>query len=317
MNYEVHHGRVHIIGAPMDLGQEKRGVDLGPTAIRYAGLVGRLERQGWEVIDWGDISVAASEQMMRHVSFGGHPAYHAGAIINIARGLHHHVEEHVRAEDKLIMLGGDHSASLGSVASSLQRPGKTGVIWIDAHGDFNTPATSPSGNVHGMVVAWLMGKGIPRPGVSETKLQADEICMIAIRDLDPLEAIALEESGIKVATIREVEERGISVVVHEALDLLGDVTSLHVSFDLDSLDPNVAPGVGTPVPGGLTHREALLLAEILGDDGRVCSLDLVEVNPMLDVGNKTADFAVNVAASMLGERILHPSNVTPQMLEQE
>ncbi len=302
-------GQVHIIGAPMDLGQEKRGVDLGPTAIRYAGLGGRLERQGWEVIDWGDVSVAASEQMMRHVSFGGHAAYHAGAIISIARSLHQHVEEHVSPQDKLIMLGGDHSASLGSVASSLQRPGRTGLLWIDAHGDFNTPATSPSGNVHGMVVAWLMGDGIPRPGVGATKLQADQVCMIAIRDLDPLEATRLDASGIAVATIRKVEERGISDVVHEALDKLGDVDSLHVSFDLDALDPVVAPGVGTPVPGGLTHREALLLAEILGDDGRVCALDLVEVNPILDVGNKTANFAVDVAASLLGERILHPANV--------
>ncbi len=302
-------GQVHIIGAPMDLGQEKRGVDLGPTAIRYAGLAGRLERQGWDVIDWGDVSVAASGQMMRNVSFGGYPAYHAGAIINIARSLHQHVEEHVRPQDKLIMLGGDHSASLGSVASSLQRPGKTGLLWIDAHGDFNTPATSPSGNVHGMVVAWLMGDGIPRPGVGATNLQAGQVCMIAIRDLDPMEAIRLDASGIAVATIRKVEERGISDVVHEALDKLGDVDSLHVSFDLDALDPDVAPGVGTPVPGGLTHREALLLAEILGDDGRVCALDLVEVNPILDVGNKTANFAVDVAASLLGERILRPANV--------
>ncbi len=302
-------GQVHVIGAPMDLGQEKRGVDLGPTAIRYAGLAGRLERQGWDVIDWGDVSVAASGQMMRNVSFGGYPAYHAGAIINIARSLHQHVEEHVRPQDKLIMLGGDHSASLGSVASSLQRPGKTGLLWIDAHGDFNTPATSPSGNVHGMVVAWLMGDGILRPGVGATNLQADQVCMIAIRDLDPMEAIRLDASGIAVATIRKVEERGISDVVHETLDKLGDVDSLHVSFDLDALDPDVAPGVGTPVPGGLTHREALLLAEILGDDGRVCALDLVEVNPILDVGNKTANFAVDVAASLLGERILRPANV--------
>lgn len=310
MTTETHHpGRIHIYGVPMDLGQEKRGVDLGPIAIRYAGLTGRLERQGWEVIDHGDVSMEASKRMMRHVNYGGHKIYHAGAIINIARALHHRIEDDVRLQDKVLMLGGDHSASLGSVASTLERPGRAGVIWIDAHGDFNTPETSPSGNVHGMVVAWLMGRGIPRPGVSEVKLQPDQVCMIAIRDLDPLEAANLEASGINVATIRDVEERGISAVVHDALDDLGEIDSLHVSFDLDSLEPNVAPGVGTPVPGGLTHREALLLAEILGDDGRVTTLDLVEVNPILDEANKTARFAVDVAASLLGERILHPEDV--------
>ncbi len=310
MTTQTHHpGRIHVYGVPMDLGQEKRGVDLGPIAIRYAGLMERLARQGWDVVDHGDVSMEAAKQMMRQVNFGGHIVYHASAIINIARALHHRIEEDVRLQDKVLMLGGDHSASLGSVASTLERPGKAGVIWIDAHGDFNTPQTSPSGNVHGMVVAWLMGRGIPRPGVSEIKLQPEQVCMIAIRDLDPLEADALEHSGINVATIRDVEERGISAVVHEALDILDDVDALHVSFDLDSLEPNVAPGVGTPVPGGLTHREALLLAEILGDDGRVTTLDLVEVNPILDEANKTARFAVDVAASLMGERILHPEDI--------
>lgn len=310
MTTETHHpGRIHIYGVPMDLGQEKRGVDLGPIAIRYAGLAGRLERQGWEVIDHGDMSMDASRLMMRKVNFGGHTVYHSSAIINIARSLHHRIEEDARPQDKVLMLGGDHSASLGSVASTLERPGRAGVIWIDAHGDFNTPQTSPSGNVHGMVVAWLMGRGIPRPGVSDIHLQPDQMCMIAIRDLDPREAVNLEASGINVATIRDVEERGISVVVHDALDRLGDIDSLHVSFDLDSLEPAVAPGVGTPVPGGLTQREALLLAEILGDDGRVTTLDLVEVNPILDEANKTARFAVDIAASLMGERILHPEDV--------
>ncbi len=310
MTTRTHHpGRIHIYGVPMDLGQEKRGVDLGPIAIRYAGLTDRLTRQGWDVTDHGDMSVDASRLMMRKVNFGGHTVYHSNAIINIARALHHRIEEDVSPQDKVLMLGGDHSASLGSVASTLERPGRAGVIWVDAHGDFNTPQTSPSGNVHGMVVAWLMGRGIPRPGVSEIHLQPDQMCMIAIRDLDPVEAVNLEASGISVATIRDVEERGISVVVHDALDRLGDIDSLHLSFDLDSLEPSVAPGVGTPVPGGLTQREALLLAEILGDDGRVTTLDLVEVNPILDEANKTAKFAVDIAASLMGERILHPEDV--------
>jgi arginase len=190
------------------------------------------------------------------------------------------------------------------VSAALTRTPKVGVLWIDAHGDFNTPQTTPSGNVHGMVVSSLMGMGPEVLTIGDLRLRPDQIVQIGIRDLDAEEKVALAQSGIRVFTMRDIDETGMATVVNAALEQLGDVEVIHVSLDIDALDPTVAPGVGTPVPGGLTYREAHLLLEMLADDGRVRSLDIVEVNPILDERNATAQVAVELAASLFGSRIL-------------
>jgi arginase len=213
----------------------------------------------------------------------------------------------VEEGDFAIYLGGDHSISIGSIAAAAQTEDPIGVIWIDAHADFNTPQSSPSGNIHGMPVAALIGEGaeqlvgVGHPG---PKIQPVHIVQIGIRDLDDSERERLAHSLIHVFTMRHLDEMGMAVVAKKALEKLGHLKRLHVSLDMDSLDPDEAPGVGTPVPGGLSYREAHLLMEILGDNGRVQSLDVVEINPILDDRNKTAELAVELIASLLGKRIL-------------
>lgn len=293
---------IRIYGVPMDLGQNRRGVDMGPSAIRYAGLQKRLERLGLTVHDSGNIRVPGPEELHDDPQFEN--ACNAFAIAEVCQRTHDAMRECVAADERAIFLGGDHSIALGTVSGALHREGRLGVLWIDTHADFNTPAISPSGNVHGMVVAALMGRCPPPLHVGERLLQADQIIMIAVRDLDPLEKIAIREAGIKVLTMRDIDENGMANVVRAALRLLGNVSAIHVSFDMDSLDPTVAPGVGTPVFGGLTLREAHLIMELLADDGRVCSLDLVEVNPILDERNRTAEAAVELASSLFGQRII-------------
>jgi arginase len=233
-----------------------------------------------------------------------HPAYHLAAIARVAEEIYAHVRNSIEANERVICLGGDHSMSIGSVAGALYSSDRVGVIWVDAHGDFNTPQTSPSGNIHGMVVRSLMGQGPASLAIGERQLQVEQIVMIGIRDLDPLERLDLRASGMKVLTMRDIDENGMAAVMRAALNTLGNVDTIHVSFDMDSLDPAIAPGVGTPVAGGLSYREAHLLMEMLADDGRVKSLDLVEVNPILDISNQTAQVAVEMAASLFGQRIL-------------
>ncbi len=297
-------GAIRIYGVPMDLGQNRRGVDMGPSAIRYAGLQTRLERIGWTVCDGGNISVPGLEEIPGLETVEGRPAHHLSAVVRVARQVYERACRCIEMGERAVFLGGDHSISLGTVAGALQQPGRVGVLWIDAHGDFNTPAISPSGNIHGMVVSGLMGLGPAAFMVGQRPLRTDQIAMIGVRDLDPDERTALRASGIKVLTMRSIDENGMANVVHAALNTLGNVDAIHVSFDLDSIDPEYAPGVGTPVPGGLSYREAHLLMEMLADDGRVRSLDLVEVNPILDIGNRTAEVAVGMAASVFGQRIL-------------
>lgn len=277
---------------------------MGPSAIRYAGLQRRLEYLGLEVHEGGNVRVPVFEEIPRDQTVDGRPAHHISAIASAAEDVYRRMLASVAAEEDVVILGGDHSISLGSVAGALHRADRVGVLWVDAHGDFNTPETSPSGNVHGMVVAGLMGRGPESLMVGDRCLQPDQIVMIGVRDLDPLERLALRNSGIKVLTMRDIDENGMAQVVHAALNVLGNVDAIHVSFDMDSLDPAVAPGVGTPVPGGLSYREAHLLMEMLADDGRVRSLDIVEINPILDTANGTAEVAVSMAASLLGQRIL-------------
>ncbi len=293
---------IRIIGVPMDLGQRRRGVDMGPSALRYAGLQERLSNLGWNVTDSGNIAVPVMEQVNRDAD--DDRAHNAAAIGAVCRTLHHQVKHALAAGEIVITLGGDHSVALGTVSAALTQPGKVGVLWIDAHGDFNTPATTPSGNVHGMVVTALMGMCPPEFTIGDVRLRSDQIVQIGIRDLDAAEKVALVRSDIKVMTMRDVDENGMAAVVRAALNALGNVDAIHVSFDMDSLEPKVAPGVGTPVPGGLTYREAHLLLEMLADDGRVRSLDIVEVNPILDEHNATAQVAVELATSLFGSRIL-------------
>lgn len=292
---------VHLFGVPMDLGQNRRGVDMGPSALRYAGLQRRLQRLGLDVRDGGNVSVPVAEEITNGADS---PAHHVEAIATVSQRVDDHMRAALAAGQTAIFLGGDHSMSLGTIPAVLQHHERAAVLWIDAHGDFNTPATSPSGNVHGMVVSSLLGLCPDILHLGEGRLRPEQIVMIGVRDLDPQERSALRRSDIKVLTMRDIDERGMAAVMRETLAALEGADAIHVSFDLDSLDPSVAPGVGTPVPGGLSYREAHLLMELLADDGRVRSLDVVEINPILDDGNHTAEVAVALVASLFGQQIL-------------
>lgn len=285
----------------MDLGQSRRGVDMGPSAARYAGLQARLERLGHTVFDEGNVPVPNPEEDV--AQFG---AKRLNTVTAVCQDIYDIARKCVMADEFAIFLGGDHSISIGSIAAASQDE-SLGVIWVDAHGDFNTPQTSPSGNIHGMPVATLIGEG-PEPlvnvGTPGAKLKPSQIVQIGIRDLDVEERDRLARSGISVFTMRHVDELGMASVARQAIDRLRHFSRIHVSLDMDSLDPEQAPGVGTAVPGGLSYREAHLLMEILGDSSRVQSMDIVEINPILDTMNRTAELAVELAASLLGQRIL-------------
>ena len=292
---------VRVIGVPMDLGQSRRGVDMGPAAVRYAGLDARLRHLGHPLEDAGNLAVPIRDSL----SDGG--GLHYLTAVRDACALLYEAARQAVSDDRFpVFLGGDHSIAVGSIGG-ITHAGRCGVIWVDAHGDFNTPATSPSGNIHGMPLAALTGRGAPeltglgRPG---PKVPASDIVAIGLRDIDPEEGRLIRESGIGVYTMRDVDERGISAVARECLARLSHLDRIHVSLDLDGLDPREAPGVGTPVPGGLTYREAHLLMELLADSGLVASLDLVEINPILDARNQTAALAVELAGSLLGQNIL-------------
>jgi arginase len=274
---------------------------MGPSAIRYANLQGRLERIGHEVLDAGNLSAPNPEE---HVAEGS--KRRMKAVAAVCKNVYEQARQAMSKGDFTIFLGGDHSISMGTIAAAAET-GTAGVIWIDAHGDFNTADTSPSGNIHGMPMAALVGRGdrlLVDVGYPGEKLRPPQIVQIGVRDLDRQERFDLAQSGIKVFTMRNIDELGIAAVAKQALDHLKHVDRIHISLDMDSLDPDEAPGVGTPVPGGLTYREAHLLMETFGDSGRVRSLDIVEINPILDDMNKTAELAVELAASLLGQRIL-------------
>ena len=290
-----------ILGIPMDLGAGRRGVDMGPSALRNADLAGALRGLGHHVSDLGDVPVAIPETVDKHQEHG---------LIFLESILAACTE----ARDRLLALpegtfpisiGGDHSLSMGSVTGAA-RGQRTGLIWVDAHTDFNTPGSSPSGNIHGMPVAHLTGSGDPLLANlgGGWHLDPRDVVMIGIRSVDARERDLVREAGVTVYTMKEVDQLGMTRIAAETLERLSGVTHLHVSFDADALDPTVAPGVGTPVPGGLTYREGHLLMELLAESGRVTSLDLVEVNPILDVRNQTARVMVEMAASLLGQRIM-------------
>ena len=291
---------IRIVGVPMDLGQSRRGVDMGPSALRYAGLQARLEGLGYTVYDEGNIPVPNPEEAVAGLG------RRRRAVASVCQDIYETARPFVEQGDFTLYMGGDHSISIGSV-TAVSQPGPVGVIWIDAHADFNTPETSPSGNIHGMPLAALVGRGAPELvniGYEGRKVHEVHIVQIGIRSLDEGERAALKRSGVHVYTMRHVDELGMAAIARQALDRLRHLPHIHISLDMDSLDPDEAPGVGTPVPGGLSYREAHLLMEILSDSGRIRSLDIVEINPILDTMNRTAELAVGLTSSLLGQRIL-------------
>jgi len=292
---------IRIIGVPIDLGQNKRGVDMGPSALRYAGLAVRLSEIGCQVHDSGNIEVP-----IRGTVSNEERLHFLPSICSTCRAVYAAARLAVEEGQTPIFIGGDHTLAIGSIGGCTHRE-PAGLIWIDAHGDFNTPQTTLTNNIHGMTLAVLMGDGYPelvdigRPG---PKLVAGDVVMIGLRDLDPGERVRVNESGITVYTMRDIDERGIGTITREALERLEHRERLHVSLDMDVLDPLAGPGVGTLSPGGITYREAQLLMELIADSGRCSALDIVEINPIFDHHNQTARLAVELTASLFGKRIL-------------
>ena len=300
---------IHIIGVPLDLGASRRGVDMGPSALRVAGLEARLERLGHHVTDGGNIHVAIAETQ----AFGNHNARYLSQIAETCTRTAEVVVKVLAEGQTPLLLGGDHSLAAGSVSGVAEyyrrRGEKIGVIWIDAHSDINTPGTSPSGNVHGMPLASLVGLG-PEPLSSifgySPKIAPENTVLVGIRDVDATERANIQRAGLTaVFTMRDIDERGMRAVMEEAVAVAGKGTAgYHVSLDMDWIDPEDAPGVGTPVRGGATYREAHLAMEIIADHGRMLSFEIVEVNPVIDEHNRTADLAVELACSAFGKKIL-------------
>jgi arginase len=299
---------LHLIGVSLDLGGNRRGVDMGPSAFRIAGLAERLTTIGVTVLDEGDLVAAIPE-----VKALGDPK--KKYIREIARVCERLYKTSLGALEKgglPLVLGGDHSLAAGSVAASaefVRRSGKPlGLIWVDAHGDMNTPASSGSGNVHGMPLASLLGPEpaeLSRIGGFSPKVAAEHTVLIGIRNLDAREKEIVRASGVHVFTMKDIDRSGIASVVEQALALAGAETAgIHVSFDLDVCDPSIAPGVGTPVKGGLDYREAHMVMEMIADSGLLRALDLVEVNPILDDRNATAILGAELAMSALGQKII-------------
>ena len=299
---------IEIIGVPVDLGAGRRGVDMGPSAIRIADLEPRLEGLGHRVTDSGDLDVMIPETQ----KVGEDKLRYKTPILATCAELCERVQQTLEKSRLPLVLGGDHSLAVGSVAGSsgyFARQGDSiGLIWFDAHGDSNTPDTTPSGNIHGMALAIGLGLGDPdlvNLGGRTPKVLPRNTVLIGVRDLDPGEREILKKSGASVFTMRDLDERGMRDVVDEALHAAGDGTAgIHLSFDLDVVDPEDAPGTGTPVWGGITYREAHLAMEMLADRAQIVAIDLVEVNPVLDTQNMTGILAAELAQSVLGKRIL-------------
>jgi arginase len=295
---------VALIGVPIDLGAGRRGVDMGPSAMRYTGLSRRLSELGYTVDDKGNLPAPMVETSIQPDSAERLRYLHP--IAELCSELAERVARAVAEGDLPLILGGDHSLSIGSVSGSA-RGRRLGLIWIDAHADYNTAETTPSGNIHGMSLAALTGTGHPLlTGLAGAipAVRPEHCAIVGVRDIDPLEREALRSSGIHVYAMHEVDRRGLATVMEEAISRISTGTDgFHVSFDMDVMDPGEAPGVGTPVFGGMTYREAHLAMEMLASSGGVRSLDLVEVNPILDSRNATAELAVELALSALGKRI--------------
>jgi arginase len=292
-----------IFGVPMDLGQRRRGVDMGPSAIRYAGLHDQLRALGHTLTDSGNLSVPLPENEPPDDS----RARHLHSISGVCWDIYQQALVCGESGETPIFLGGDHSLSIGTVSAMTAYAPEVGVLWVDAHGDFNTPAITPSGNVHGMALAALLGLGAPELtgiGRAEAKLKPSQAVILGARDIDAAERVALREANVLVLTMRDIDSMGVAAAAQQALEHFHHRARLHVSLDMDALDPTEAPGVGTPVPGGLSYREAHLLMEIIHDSHKVNSMDIVEVNPILDERNRTAKLAVELVASLFGKSIL-------------
>jgi arginase len=287
---------VAIIGAGLDLGAGRRGVDMGPSAIRYAGLDERIRAVGHAVADWGDVRTAVPEA----TAMGDASARYLEEILATCDRTADLVAKAAGGGQVPLVLGGDHSIAIGSLAGMARARGKGGALWIDAHGDLNTPATSPTGNVHGMPLAAALGAA----GEGFPDASLERAALIGVRSLDPGERALVQELDVKVFTMSDLDKHGVQRVLDEALTFLASSRFVHVSLDLDAVDPQVAPGVGTPVRGGLSYREAHFVLELVAESGLLDSLDVVEVNPILDRENETAQLAVELVASALGARIL-------------
>ena len=299
---------IAILGAPLDLGQDRRGVDMGPSALRVANLNARVASLGYEVEDWGNIPVEQKEAWPE-----GDP--HAKYLAQIAAAsdvLAARVDEALTKGLMPLVLGGDHSVAVGTVTGVARhyraRGEAIGLIWLDAHADMNTPGSSPSGNIHGMPLACILGAGpdaLADLGGFRPKVAARNAVIVGLREVDATEKPQVRDSGIRAFTMRDIDERGLRAVMEEAIRIASDGTAgIHLSLDMDFCDPADAPGVGTPVRGGATYREAHLAMEMICDSRRVISMEVVEVNPVIDERNRTADFAVELIMSGLGKRIL-------------
>jgi arginase len=296
---------ISLIGVPMDLGQTRRGVDMGPSAIRYAGVVERLEEIGHLVSDEGDIQISAAEKTaptntnLRNLT----------EVTDASTSLANKVHEVMENGQFPLILGGDHSIAIGTLAGLGDRYKNLGVIWYDAHADINTDDTSPSGNIHGMPLAVSIGLGheqlVNIRGFAP-KIKPENVVIIGARSIDPGERKIIKQLGIKVFTMHEIDKLGMTEVMDKAIGYLKEreVDGLHLSLDLDGLDPLYTPGVGTPVPGGISYRESHLAMEMLYSSEMVTSAEFVEVNPILDEMNKTADVAVALIGSLFGEKLL-------------
>ena len=292
----------------MDLGSGRRGVDMGPSAIRIAGLGERLRKLGCKVVDDGNLSIKTQEEQR----IGNPRAKYLPEIARAVGLLAHKVENIVQKNEFPLILGGDHSIAIGTIsgiaANARKKHKKVGVFWIDAHGDFNTPESSPSGNIHGMPLAICVGVG-PRElrtiNGSFRKIDPTNVAVIGLRNIDHDEGKSIKNLGLHIYTMGDIDKYGIHRVMEEAFEeVVSKVDYLHVSLDLDSVDPVFAPGVGTPVKGGLDYREAHLIMEMIAESKRMTSLELVEVNPILDTRNQSAEFAVELVESAFGKKIL-------------
>jgi arginase len=303
---------VQIVGVPMDLGGDRRGVDMGPSAMRYAGLHQSLEHLGYSVRDLGNLRVADRAEGRETARSAGedaarvrHRAHHLDEIVRVLEELAAAVERIEREGDIAVVLGGDHSIAMGTLAGAFRAGRRSGVIYMDAHGDINTPETTPSGNVHGMPLAVATGLvAEPFPRDLSGSIDGASTVLVAVRNVDEGERANVTRAGVTAITMADVDRLGMAAAVELAVSVASRGNGIHLSLDMDAIDPDEAPGVGTPVRGGLTYREAQLAMEMIAASGKLRSLEIAEVNPILDQGNRTAQLAVELIASALGQTIL-------------
>jgi len=304
----MRHSHIAVIGAPLDLGQGRRGVDMGPSALRVANLNSRIAALGYQVEDVGNIAVEQAESCPE----GNARAKYLAQIAAACERIGEQVMLALETGRLPLVLGGDHSVAVGTmsgVAGHFRRQGRTiGLIWLDAHADMNTPGSSPSGNVHGMPLAAILGQGaaeLVNLFGFQPKVSPSNAAIVGLRDVDQLERNHVRDSGVRAFTMRDIDERGLRTVMEDAIRTASDGTDgFHLSLDMDFVDPKDAPGVGTPVRGGATYREAHLAMEMICDSGKMISMEVVEVNPVIDEFNRTADLAVELIMSGMGKRIL-------------